>query len=147
MAVLVGDQGVCRGDAHGAAPFGVAGGVGQAACHAVGVDRGCPDVGDGAGGAGRACGAAGAGAVGDGDGDGACTGVGAGVGVLVGDGLDDVLVLGMRAGAADADAGGAAASDGDGAQRALDSGAGCGQGFVGGAKQVVGGSGGDGYRG
>ena len=119
VAVLVGDGGIGCHDLDRRAAFGVRSGERHATCYTIGVHRRCPHVGDGAGGA---------------DG-GRCCGVGAsavhyrhrhrarareciGVGVLVGDGLDDVLVLGPGARAADADAGGATVADDDVAERA-----------------------------
>ena len=138
VAVLVCDGGVGRCNLDGRAAFGVGGGVAQAIGHAIGIHRGCPDVADGASGAHSGWRAAGRAAVGNRHRHRARTRIRVRVGVLVGNGFDDVLVLCRRAGAADADAGRAAAGDDDASRVAA-----VGQRFIGGAKQVVGGAGGN----
>ena len=137
VAVLVGDGCVGGGNLDGRTAFGIRGGVAHTGGHAIGVYRGCPDVGDGAGGADFRRRAAGRRAVGDGNSHCARPRIGVGVGILVGDGLDDVLVFRPGAGATDADAFGTAASHRDRAQAASHAGAGCSKGFVNVSEQVV----------
>ena len=111
----------------------------QGRCNTVGIHHRRPEVGDGGSRRGCASAAAGQGAVRQRDRDRACAGIGIGVGVFVSDRLDDVLVFGRGAGAADRNTGRAAARDGDGvAQRTRHAGtAARSQFFVNGAKGVV----------
>ena len=149
VAVLVGDGGICGDDLDGWVVFDEVGGVDQPVGFTVGVYHRGPDGVDGGGGTGGGSAATGDGAVGDGDGDGARADTGVGVGVLVGDGRNDGLVFARCARTADADAGGAAAGDGDRAtQFTGDAGlTRVGECFVGGAKEVVQGTGGELYAG
>ena len=120
----------------------------QGRCNTIGIHHRGPEVSDGGGRRGCASAAAGQGAVRQRNRDRARAGIGIRVGVFVSDRLDDVLVFGRGAGAADRDTGRAAARDGDGvAQRTRHAGtAARSQFFVNGAEGVVHGPASDRHR-